>query len=84
MERWNDGINGFASNTGVTSPADYQTDLSVEQLDRDDSVLKSYILRNCFPLSVAEIGLTNAEATEIETFDVVWKYQHFEASGVNF
>ena len=84
MERWNNGINDFANNTGVTSPSDYQTDLTVEQLDRDDTVLKSYILRNCFPLSVADIPLTSAEATEIETFDVVWKYQHFEASGVNF
>jgi len=84
MERWNNGINDFANNTGVTSPSDYQTDLTVEQLDRDDTVLKTYILRNCFPLSIAEIGLTSAEATEIETFDVVWKYQHFEASGVNF
>ena len=84
MERWNNGINDFANNTGVTSPSEYQTDLTVEQLDRDDTVLKSYILRNCFPLSVADIPLTSAEATEIETFDVVWKYQHFEASGVNF
>lgn len=84
MERWNNGINDFANNTGVTSPSDYQTDLTVEQLDRDDTVLKTYILRNCFPLSIAEIALTSAEATEIETFDVVWKYQHFEASGVNF
>ncbi len=84
MERWNNGINDFANNTGVTSPSDYQTDLTVEQLDRDDTVLKSYILRNCFPLSVADIPLTSAEATEIETFDVVWKYQNFEASGVNF
>ena len=84
MERWNNGINDFANNTGVTSPSDYQTDLTVEQLDRDDTVLKSYILRNCFPLSVADTPLTSAEAREIETFDVVWKYQHFEASGVNF
>jgi len=84
MERWNNGINDFANNTGVTSPADYQTDLTVEQLDRDDSILKTYILRNCFPLVVGEIALSSAEATEIETFDVTWKYQHFEASGVNF
>ena len=84
MERWHNGINDFANNTGVTSPADYQTDLTVEQLDRDDTILKTYILRNCFPLSVADIALSSAEATEIETFDVVWKYQHFEASGVNF
>ena len=84
MERWHNGINDFANNTGVTSPADYQTDLTVEQLDRDDSILKTYILRNCFPLVVGEIALSSAEATEIETFDVTWKYQHFEASGVNF
>ena len=84
MERWNNGINDFANNTGVTSPSDYQTDLTVEQLDRDDTVLKSYILRNCFPLSISEIGLTSDEQTSIEEFEVVWKYQHFEASGVNF
>ena len=84
MERWNNGINDFANNTGVTSPSDYQTDLTVEQLDRDDTVLKSYILRNCFPLSIGEIALTSDEQTSIEEFEVVWKYQHFEASGVNF
>ena len=84
MERWQNGINDFADNTGVIAPADFQTDLQVEQLDRDDTILKTYILRNCFPVSIAEIALTSAEATEIETFDVVWKYQHFEASGVNF
>ena len=84
MERWNNGINDFANNTGVTSPSDYQTDLTVEQLDRDDTILKTYILRNCFPLAVGEIALSSAEATEIETFEVTWKYQHFEASGVNF
>ena len=84
MELWQNGINSYVDNTGLISPSDYQTDLTVEQLDRDDTILKTYILRNCFPLSVADIALSSAEATEIETFDVVWKYQHFEASGVNF
>ena len=47
IELWSNGINGFATNTGVIAPADYQTDLTVEQLDRDEAVLKTYILRNC-------------------------------------
>ena len=34
--------------------------------------------------SLGEIALANAEATEIETFDVTWRYQHFEPSGVSF
>ena len=84
MERWHNGINDFANNTGVTSPSDYQTDLFVEQLDRDDTVLKTYIFRNAYPLTIGEITLSSAEAGELETFDVTWRYQHFEASGVNF
>ena len=84
MERWNNGINDFANNTGVTSPADYQTDLFVEQLDADDSVLKTYIFRSAYPRVIAAIDLTSEEAGALEEFEVTWRYQHFEASGVNF
>ena len=84
MERWQNGINDFADNTGVIAPADFQTDLQIEQLDRDDTILKSYILRNCFPTSIGAIELSSAQADAIETFDVTWKYTHLEASAVNF
>ena len=84
MERWSNGINDLADGTGVVVPADYQTDLTVEHLDRDDRVLKSYIFRSAWPTNVTEIALTNEAATAMETFDVTWRYQHFEASGVNF
>ena len=84
MERWHNGIKDFANNTGVTTPADYQTDLFVEQLDRDDTILKTYIFRNSFPLTIGTIDLSSAEAGELETFEVTWRYQHFEPSGVSF
>ena len=84
MERWSNGINDLANNTGVVAPADYQTDLTVEQLDRDDTVLKSYIFRSAWPTGIAAIALDTAETTAIEDFEVTWRYQHFEASGVNF
>ena len=83
-ELWSNGINDLANNTGVISPADYQSDLTVEQLDRDDTVLKSYIFRSAWPTSVGAVELTNDTADAIETFEVTWRYQHFEASGVNF
>ena len=82
MERWHNGINNFADNTGVTNAADFQTDLFVEQLDRDDTILKTYIFRNAFPSSIGQIDLTNEETTTIETFEVSWRYQHFEPSSV--
>ena len=84
MENWSNGINDFANNTGLTNPADFQTDLQVEQLDRDDTILKTYILRNCFPTNIAEITLDMSSNDAIETFGVTWKYTHLEASGVNF
>ena len=49
MERWLNAINDTVTNTGLSNVADYTADLTVEQLDRDDTVLKSYILRNCMP-----------------------------------
>ena len=84
MERWSNGINDLAAGTGVVAPSDYQTDLTVEHLDRDDTVLKSYIFKSAWPESISEIALTNEAAGALETFDVSWRYQHFEASGVNF
>jgi len=84
MERWNNGINDLVTNTGVSNPSDYQTDLFVEQLDRDDVVLKSYIFRNSFPTQLTAISLDVTTNNAIETFDITFKYQHFEASGVNF
>ena len=84
MERWNNGINDLADATGVSAPADYQSDLFVEQLDRDDTVLKTYIFKSCWPTATSQIDLSSATVNQLETFEVTWRYQHFEASGVNF
>ena len=84
IERWLNAINDTATNTGLTNVADYTADLIVEQLDRDDTVLKSYILRSCFPQSTAAIDLSYETTNAIEEFTVTWRYTHFEASAVNF
>ena len=84
MERWLNAINDTVTNTGLSNVADYTADLTVEQLDRDETILKTYIFRSAFPLTVGQIELSTAEATEIETFEVTWRYQHFEPSAVSF
>jgi hypothetical protein len=84
LERWSNGINDLALNTGVVDPADYQTDLTVEQLDRDDTILKTYIFRSAWPVNISQIELTSEAADALEEFECTWRYQHFEASGVNF
>ena len=84
MELWQNGINSYVDNTGVISPSDYQTDLTVEQLDRDDTILKTYIFRSAWPVNISQIELTSEAADTLEEFECTWRYQHFEASGVNF
>ena len=80
MERWMNGINGHSANTGIVNPTDYQTDLIVDQLDRDESVLKRYNIRGAFPTTVGEIALSYDQAGEIETFDVTFSYQYWESN----
>ena len=84
IERWMNGMNDLAENTGVSNVADYTADLTVEQLDRDDTVLKTYIFRNAMPTSLSEIALAYNTNNEIEEFEVTWRYTHFETSAVNF
>ena len=84
IERWSNGINDWISTQGVVAASDYQTDLTVEQLDRDDTILKTYIFRSAWPVSISAIELTSEAADALEEFECTWRYQHFEASGVNF
>jgi len=84
IERWMNGMNDLAENTGVVNVADYTADLTVEQLDRDDTTLKTYIFRNAMPITVAQIDLAYDTNNAIEEFEVTWRYTHFETSAVNF
>ena len=70
MERWMNGINAHVANTGLTNPIDYQSDLLIDQLDRDESVIKRYTFRGAFPISVGEIAVSYDTRDELETFDV--------------
>ena len=80
MERWSNGINGHSTNTGLVNPVDYQTDLFVEQLDRDESVIKRVDIRGAFPETVGPIALSYDTRGEIETFDVTFAYQYWESN----
>ena len=80
MERWSNGINSHSANTGLTNPADYQADLFVEQLDKDETVLKRYDFRGCFPTVVAPIELANDANDAIEEFTVEFAIQYWESN----
>ena len=82
MENWQNEMNDFRNGGGRTNVSEYTADLIVEQLDRDDTVIKRYLLENCFPQAIGAIDLSYDTTTEVETFDITWRYTHFEVSNV--
>jgi len=82
IERWMSGINDLETNVGLNNVADYTAQVTVEQLDRDDNLLKSYVLTNCWPTILAPVELSYDTVSDIETFDVTWRYTSFSASSV--
>ena len=80
MERWSNGINSHAANTGLTNPSDYQADMFVEQLDKDGTVLKRYDFRGAFPTVVTPIDLAYDANGVIEEFSVEFAVQYWESN----
>jgi len=79
MERWMNGINNHAQNTGLASPIAYEADLFVDQLDRGGNAIKRYVFRGAFPQDISSIDLSYATTDEIERFTVTFAYQYFDS-----
>jgi hypothetical protein len=82
FERWQNGINEHRNGTGILNPADYQADLIIEQLNRQNEVIKTITLRGAFPVNVAGIDLSYDTTDTIEEYTVEFAYQYWEAGGV--
>ena len=81
MEEWSNGINDLLNTTGLSDPREYQSQMIVKQLDRDDNVKKSYTFHNCWPMTISAIELSHDTTNAIEEFEVTWRYQSYEAFG---
>lgn len=78
IERWMNGINGLVDNSGFTNPADYQVDVSVTQLDRNNNEIKTYILYDVMPLDLGDIQVSFDSNDRIEEYNVTFEIQDFE------
>jgi hypothetical protein len=85
MEQWMEGMNNKESNEGRLTPADYQADLRIKHLDRNDNTLPGgdYILRDSFPIQLSEIALQYGQNDILEEYTVTFQYRHYEIQGEN-
>ena len=80
FEAWSNLMNDRATNTGSIVPATYLYDLTVQQLDRNDAVLRTYLLKSAFPNTVSEIALAYGQNDTISEFTVTFQYAYFDVT----
>lgn len=77
FERWSYGIAHLEDTTGLTNASDYQATLTVDQLDRNDNILKSYTFYDAYPPEIGAMELSY-DNPNIQQFDVQFVYNWFE------
>ena len=82
FERWLNGINEHVNGTGLVNPVDYQADMLVEQLDRNNQVIKSVNIRGAFPVNLGAIELSYETTDALAEYTNEWAYQYWESAGV--
>ena len=82
FERWMNGINEHVAGTGLVNPNDYQQTVTIEQLGRDDTVLKTIELIGAFPVNVSGIDLSYDTTDALEEYTVEFAYQYWKQQGV--
>jgi len=84
LEIWQNGINNVVTNRGRQFPAEYLVDLRIDHLDRNDDVLKSYLIKDAYPTNIGEIALDFGTNDAIAEFTCEFTYQFFESIGGRF
>lgn len=82
MERWQSQVLSYTATTGILRPSDYQVDMSVYQLDRNDRIIKTYRFYDAYPVAVGQIQLNFEQNNQIEMFDVEFVYNYFTTDGI--
>lgn len=78
FESWLHYVNNVRDNTGVQDPALYSVDMSVNHLDRNDNIIKTYLFRSSFPVTVDPINLSFGDNDNLEKFNVTVEYVNWD------
>ena len=77
LETWQQGINQNETNRGRVAANQYQCNAIVQQLDRNDVVLKQYQMIDIWPSNIGDIPLNYSQNDVIEEFPVVFEYSYW-------
>ena len=80
MEVWSNGVQNLATTNGRTNPREYQTDLTVHQLDRSGAIVKTYKFVDAYPISIGAIELNFDTTNAVEEFTVEFQYNYWTSN----
>jgi|SRR6185312_997489 hypothetical protein len=80
LEDWMNQMNDLQNASGELSPAKYQADMLVTQLNRNNQPLKTYQIRGAFPIDVSESQLDFGANDQISQFNVTFRYQDYKTT----
>lgn len=83
MENWQSKVQNYAATNGEVRPVAYQADMTVQQLGRNEEVLKTYTFKDAFPTSIDAITLSYGSDNQIETFGVTFQYNYFTSESTD-
>lgn len=79
FERWMNLMNSHSTNVGASNPNDYMVDMAVQQLGRNEEILKTYDIVGCFPTNLSSIELNYETNDQIEEYTVEINYQYWKS-----
>ena len=82
MERWSNAINGLESNLrspALATTAQYKTNATVTQFGKQGNPIRTYNFVGIFPITVGSIALDWGTNDAVETFDVTFAYDYWQA-----
>lgn len=81
FERWEQKI--LSAEGNVQAASDYRqmvTTITIQQLDRQDNVIKTVLLHNAWPHNVGQIDLGYQNNDQIEEYNVSLHYTHWTSA----
>jgi len=80
LETWQAGISEQGTNLGRTVASQYTATGIVQQLDRNDNIIKTYEFVDMWPSEIAPIGLDFNQNDTVETFSVTFNYTYWTSN----
>ena len=83
LVQWSHAFNNINDNSGIIQPAIYQSDLFVQQLDRNGENKKVIQMVHAFPIDISPIELDWENNAQVEMFQCTFVYDWFHDEAVN-